>query len=116
LVLKEIAMSSFDNDLRYLAARMGQGDRHARAELEQELEPQLQRIVRRAMRPTAGASALTQRIRAVAHRLSQDHPGRPVPDSDHLVDQVAQDLWESVVGRAPAGRRDGNLLRETVRT
>ena len=108
-------MASFDNELRHLAARVGKGDPRAMAELEQELEPQIHRIVRRAMRTTACTSALTQRIRAAAHRLSQD-PARPVADPDQVVNQIAHDLWESVVGRAQAGHRDVYLLRETVRT
>jgi hypothetical protein len=68
------------------------------------------------MRPTAGASALTQRIRAAAHRLAQVHPGRSAPDSEQLLGQVANDLWESVLDRAHTGCQDRNLSRETIRT
>jgi hypothetical protein len=109
-------MLSFDSKLRFLAARMGTGDQLARAELERELAPQMHRIVRRAMRPTTGASALTQRIRAAAHRINQDHAGHPAPDPELLVNQIAHDLWDSVVGRVHAARQDGSLLRETIRS
>jgi hypothetical protein len=109
-------MSNFDHELHSLAARVGQGDVHARARLKRELEPQIHRIVRRAMRPTAGPSALTQRIRAAAHRLSRNQPGYLRPDSEQLVSQIAHDLWESVLDRADTAPQDGRLLRETVRT
>jgi hypothetical protein len=109
-------MPSFDNNLRHLAAQVGKGDARAVAELEQELGPQMHRIVRRAMRATAGPSVLTRRVRAAAHRLSQEGAGRATTDPEQLVHRVAHDLCASVIGQLQAGRRDGHLLRETVRT
>ena len=91
-------MSSFDHDLRHLAARAGRGDQLAKAELERELEPHMYRIVRRAMRTNAGDSALTERVRAAARRLSRDDSGHP----EQLVNQIA----ECVAKRDVAALRD----------
>jgi hypothetical protein len=104
-------MSSFDHDLRHLAARAGRGDQLAKAELERELEPHMYRIVRRAMRTTAGDSALTERVRAAARRLSRDDSGHP----EQLVNQIADNLRESIVRRVEGRRAGGQPLCETVR-
>jgi hypothetical protein len=108
-------MIDSNNQLPYLAARVGKGDPRAVLELKHELEAQMPRIVRRAMRPTAGASALTQWVRATAQRLSQPDRDDPAADPEQLVSRIVDDLCESVIDRLQSGRRDGHPFLETVR-
>src|SRR5579883_1379583 len=89
---KEISMSYFTNDLHHLAARACTGDAGAAVALRRELQPHMLRIVRRALRSTTGASALTERIRAAVDRLSGDVPAHRPTDSARLVRRVAHDI------------------------
>lgn len=95
-------MYTNENTLRHLAARVSAGESGAAAELRQELQPHLQRIARRALRPTTAASPLARRIRATAARLRSDEVG-----------PVASSLGEALVGRLQAGAA-GNRMLETV--
>lgn len=108
-------MSYFANDLHHLAARACTGDAGAVVALRRELQPHVQRIVRRAMRSTAGPSALTQRIQAAVHRLSGDNPGQSAADPERLVHRVAHDICESLIGRVQAEQPQRHPVRETMR-
>lgn len=108
-------MSSPTSELRHLAARVSMGDPTAAVALKQELEPDMLRIVRRAMRATTGPSALTGRVRAAARRLSPAGADHAATDSAWLAGQVAQDVCDSMIGRLQADRPDGHKLRDTVR-
>jgi hypothetical protein len=57
-------------DFHYLAARIRQGDPTAEAEWHRNMDPQVVRIVRRALGSRTRPSPLTLRIRAEAQRLS----------------------------------------------
>src|SRR5262245_18756764 len=89
-------MHANENTLRHLAARVSAGDLGAVAELRQELQPHLQRIARRALRPTSTASTLTRRVRAAAAQLSSNEP-------EELAGPVAGSLCESFLQRVKAG-------------
>lgn len=106
-------MHANEHTLRHLAARVSAGDAGATAELRRELEPHVRRIARRALRPSAAASALTRRVRAAAARLTPDDLRRPLRDPERLAGPVACDLCEALVGRLQAGAV-GNRLLETV--
>jgi hypothetical protein len=109
-------MLPLEHELPRLGARVGAGDARAMVELKQKLASEMPRIVRRAMRPTAGASKLTQWVRAAAYRLTREGPGRAPADPEQLVRRIAHDLCESVIGRLQAGRPDRHAWMETVRT
>jgi hypothetical protein len=108
-------MPSFEYELPRLADRVGAGDSRAALELKHELQAQMPRIVRRAMRPSAAASSLTQWVRAAAQRQRNDAGSTPA-DPDQLVNRIALDLCESVMGRLQTGRLDAHPLLETLRT
>ncbi len=108
-------MSYFTNDLHHLAARACTGDAGAAVALRRELQPHMLRIVRRALRSTTGASALTERIRAAVDRLSGDVPAHRPTDSARLVRRVAHDICDSLIGRIRAESPDHRPLCETVR-
>src|SRR5260370_14009164 len=109
-------MLPFENECPALGGRVGAGDPRAVVELNQKLANEMPRIVRRALRPTASASRLTQMVRAAAHRLYQQGPGQAPADPEQLVRRIAHDLCESVIGRLHAGRPDRNAWLYPVRT
>ncbi len=76
-----------------LAARAGNGDDDAQAELRRQLEPHVRRMIRRALRPDVRPGPLTNRLRREAEtilsaswgRLGED---RPAQVTRHLCDRV----------------------------
>ena len=109
-------MDTKDNDLDTLAARAGQGDRHASARLRHKLEPQLTLIVRRTLRTGEAHSPLTRCVLAEARRLWDD-PRQPRFDSPELlVAAVARRVCEAAVSQLSAAGNPHRWLQETVVT
>lgn len=92
-------------DLHTLASRVGKGDRAAASVLRDRFERQLVFIVRRTMRHGGGSSPLAQRIVAEARRLAPAGWATETVDQEHLANQVARRICDSVLDRlqpAPA--------------
>lgn len=100
-----------EQDLRRLAARANGGDSSAVAELHDELADHMTRIVRRALRPGARLTPVTQRVLNEADRLQDWRDG----NQEGFVSLVAGRLCESVVGGLRAGPGWGLPSRDTVR-
>jgi len=108
-------MHSADQTMQDLVRRAGQGDALALAELRQELQPQMIRIVRRALRTETVNSALAQRIRTTVHQVYGSAKNRSAKDSDGLVGQVARRLCDVLAGHLQVATLEGREIRETIR-
>lgn len=86
-----------DSELERLATRARHGDVGAGAQLRQELEPQMVRIVRRAVR-AGGDSPLARRITDAARRAMPLGPPQSA-DPDGLARRVAHSLCDAVLGQ-----------------
>ena len=104
------------SQLQELEARVSQGDADAEGELINHLEPQMECMVRRAMRTRPNATPLDRLIRAEINRLSPTiNPNQGVVDR-RVAQQVAQRICAAVVDRLrpkPLGIREA---RDTVPT
>jgi hypothetical protein len=95
-------MDDHRNDLHDLAARARQGDPQAARRLRELVAPQMVRIVRRALRAGAAATALERRILDVAESARRDPPDpRPNP-GESLVRRVAGRLCDGLLRDRPA--------------
>src|SRR5581483_10896332 len=103
-------MDRFDCNLDALADKAGRGEPLAQVHFREEVEPQLQRIVRYTLKRGVGTSTLDRRILAEARRLR--HAGW-YEDSEELAGQIARNLCRQVLNRLPA-RRAPQPLFETI--
>jgi hypothetical protein len=103
------------DDWQDLAARVGTDDSAALARLRRELEPQMVRIVRRAIGRGNRRSALAQRIHVTAERFSRLGPDHPAEDREWLIGQVARHMCDTLLGGTPKRPAGGQWLKETVR-
>jgi hypothetical protein len=100
------------NNLQCLARRAQGGDAEAALSLQAELEPQMLRIVRRALRSGKQASPLTRRILAEADQAADQGANWPSGERDQL---VARRLCDSVIGGLRPDPGIHHRMRETVR-
>jgi hypothetical protein len=92
------------NDLAQLARRVQQGDRKAGAQLRQDLEPSVLRIVRHVLERGQANSSLERKILAAARRLA---PYAVPSSSDPRATPLAHNLCQVVVNRLwPGGTQD----------
>jgi len=89
-------MQAHERELNRLLVHAGRGDCNAGTALQRELEPNLVRIVRYALRSGDTTFALHKRILAEARQVAPGAclPGRDAPE--HLIGQVARRLSDSV--------------------
>lgn len=91
-------MERQENNLECLAQRVQQGDRLAKAQLQQNLEPSMVRIVRRVLEKGHATSSLERKILVAAERLAPhefprtDDP-RSIPLAHNLCQMVVSRLW-----------------------
>jgi hypothetical protein len=102
------------DEIRSLAARARDGDVQAAHSLREELEPQMLRIVRRAMRSGTASSPLARRILAVAAEVPAQSGAWP-HDGEHVIGRVASRLCDSVISRLRPELAISHRMRETVR-
>jgi hypothetical protein len=88
-------------DLESLAQRVQEGDYEARAQLKQDLEPSLARIVRRVLEKGTATTTLEQKILIAAQRLCPQE--RPSP-RDPRTQSLAHNLCLMIVDRLWPGR------------
>jgi hypothetical protein len=103
------------NDLWTLAAQVGKGDRQARDQMQQRLEPEMTRILRRVLRKTVSGSAqpatgLERRLLAAADRAGWDASNHASEDEDDL----ASGVCESLLDRLETGYGRGQRMLATV--
>ena len=91
------------DNLDFLAKRVGEGDFQAKAQLRQELEPGLPLIVRRVLERGTAHSSLERKILLAARRLAP--PPRPGA-SDPRAAPVAQNLCRMVIDRLWPGHTE----------
>ena len=94
-----------------LAQRTQQGDLQAKVQLKQQLEPNMNRIVRHVLERGQASSSLERRILAVAERLvpqagAQGNPARTAVVSRNLCEMVVNRLWP--------GATEGSWARTTT--
>jgi len=92
-------MIGYSKQLKELETRVSRGDPMAEGELLNELEPQMQCMVRRAMRTNRGNSPLERLIWMEINRLVPAPSQRPVFEDRGLVRQVAQRVCAAVIDR-----------------
>lgn len=90
--------------LNVLAQRIQQGDRQAKAEFREHLEPSLVRIVRRVLEKGTATCSLERKILATARRLMPEE----VLDSSHS-EAIAQNLCRMVLTRLCSGVTERGL-------
>jgi hypothetical protein len=107
-------MQVHKNDLRTLADQVSKGDGCARQQLQQRLEPEMDRILRRVLRknaavPAQASSALERQLLSAAERAARTtHP--PAAGRGEL----ASRLCETMLDRLEAGPRGAQRLLATV--
>jgi hypothetical protein len=94
-------------DLKALAERAGLGEIKAADALRRALQPQLARIVRRALRGPAGQSPLARRILAEANQGT-------LIQRDQLARQVVERLSESLTNRLSRLAPGAGMLETVV--
>jgi hypothetical protein len=99
--------------LRRLAARIGQGDDMAVADFLKELEPQLNRIVRRVIQRGVTNSALSRRIAAEARQISGSRQDAVI-DSGRLIKEITARICVSTIARLQSGQADERSVCETI--
>jgi hypothetical protein len=102
------------NEVDVLLARAGRGDPAAVAQLRQQLEPDLARIVRRALKG-GGMKTVSRLVLAEAGRVVRDPRGQSPGGCEELARQVAGRLCEAVLAGLRARPAGGQALQETVR-
>jgi hypothetical protein len=106
-------MSAERNGLRELALRVNRGDSAAAAEFVQIVEPQVVRMVRRAVRTGNSASALARRIIAETVHLMFREAG-PAVDQDALIAEITRRICRSAADGLRPGWHDERNCLETV--
>jgi hypothetical protein len=92
-------MHSHTHELESLAARARRGDAAAGARLRQQLQPQLDRLVRCALRGGLAGTAVAHRAHAEAHRAAV-----PGESAEALARRVALRIGEAVGAGLGGGR------------
>ncbi len=87
------------NELQALATQAGRGDAAATARLRQQLEPQLERIVRCTLRSGRDTNPLARRVLDEARRVATD----PREPAESLARRVARRMCESVFASLGGG-------------
>jgi hypothetical protein len=105
-------MNAVQNPFEVLAGRAGKGDEAAAARLRSELEPHLQRIVRRTIRAGGGHSALTRQILSEARRLEQ--PAGEGRAGDSLVERITRRVADAVLTACPTDGTVAGVAQATV--
>jgi hypothetical protein len=95
------------------AARLGTPG--AAGRLRSELEPELQHIVRRALRADPSASPLTRHIRTQARSVIESDWGAPISGRGSQTVGVAVAVADAVERRLVMGPGVREPLRETIR-
>jgi hypothetical protein len=108
-------MHDKESKFETLACAARRGDRDAAAKLRQELEPQLEIMVRHALRHGAGTDLVAQLVLKDAQRLApkRSFVGHEAPEQ--LLAQVAKKMAESVRTNLICPAQPGQWLVETVR-
>ena len=108
-------MIQTQTNLHSLATQASEGNIGALATFRRELEPSLERVVRRALRARPGASALTRRIQAAASTMTPAGVKGSASALGRMASRVSHQLCSSLCGQIGAGNAPTNWLRETVR-
>jgi len=97
------------DSMEILAARVGAGDRGARNEFRERIDPHLDRIVRRALAKGDPSSSMVRKIAAAARRLGGDarSPGE-------VAALVAANLSQAVLNRLTHATEQVSLPAPTI--
>lgn len=98
----------FDS-MEMLAARVGGGDRQARNELRERIDPHLDRIVRRALTKGDASSSVVRKIAAAARRL-----GGEAKSTCEVAALVADNLKQTFMNRLLHATEPISLRAPTV--
>jgi hypothetical protein len=91
-------MDRNQNSFASLADRVEAGDAGAPAQLRRELEPEMVRIVRRALRDGRGRTPLDRRILAEARHVGWHADLAAGAERERLIEELARCVCTSVLG------------------
>ncbi len=105
-------MDRFQNGFAKLADQVQSGDANAQIRLRRHLEPEMVRIVRRALRDGRGRTPLDRRILAEARQVGLQTNLAIGAERERLIGELAQSVCASVIG--VLGPKKERLAEETV--
>jgi hypothetical protein len=101
-------------DLRQLAARIRTGDSSAADEFYKEIEPQVVRIIRRAIRVRETNSAVARRIEAELGRLIFDGPNPAPVNWGSLIQEMTNRICRATIEGIRSERGNERNALDTV--
>jgi hypothetical protein len=107
-------MDTSSPSLNQLAARIEGGDASAVTQFRRTFEPQMARVVGRALRSGSTATPLNRRIQEKARQLSRGNGLRPTRRLDLLVELVTRAMCDSALERLRNAEPAHRMARETV--
>ena len=107
-------MDTRNQSLNQLASRIEGGDASAVPQFRRELEPQMERIVGRALRSRTAANPLSRRIQEQARQVSGGHALGPADRLDLVIKLVTRAMCDSAVERLQTAGAVPQAARETV--
>lgn len=98
-------MSWFHNPYSRLAAQVRNGREDAAGELQRELSPKLEWLVRRALRRGDSQSPLGRKVHREAEQFLSGPKETTTLDSEDMVHRVVDRLWAGILDQLQAGKK-----------
>ena len=107
-------MNHRNNPLQMLADRAKRGDLTAKAQLREQMEPQMVFVVRYALNRRSERTPIDRLVLAAARRLELASPRAWMEDQQAFILKVARSVCSQVVDNIRATPESGFLSAETV--